>query len=177
MSIIGQQKEVIIPNMGMLFVQWTGISVHTSLKNRSVGTSQSRGLSPRDLEISKTLLKCPPQSHKFTEAGKSSWKSNKNGFVILIRKITGCSCMLLSNFWRSSRNPTALRKKNWCKWFLSSLTHSWTMTCSLDYTKDSLEGISIQGWDIFCTEFWLDSESGLKIDLRGRISERSLIHF
>ena len=130
-SIIEQQWEIIIPNMGMLFVQWTGISVRPSLKNRSVGTSQSRGLSPRDLEISKTLLKCPPQSHKFTEAGKSSWKSNKNGFVILIRKITGCSCMLLSNFWRSSRNPTTLRKKNWCKWFLSSLTHSWTMTCSL----------------------------------------------
>ena len=28
--------------------------------------------------------------------------------------------------------------------------------------------------DIFCTEFWVDSESGLKIDLGGRISELRL---
>ena len=32
-------------------------------------------------------------------------------------------------------------------------------------------------WDLFCTEFWVDSESGLHIDLRGRTPEHILSLF
>ena len=45
----------------------------------------------------------------------------------------------------------------------------------LDHTNDSLEGISLRGGYIFCTQFWVESESGLKIELGGRISELHLI--
>ena len=53
MFIIEQQTDIgNHTKYGYVVCSMNRNSVRPSLKNRSVGTSQSRGLSPRDLEIS-----------------------------------------------------------------------------------------------------------------------------